>query len=112
MEEELVLKFAQKSLRFETKSRHRPEQSNYDVFRAHVSKPIIQLFEMSMPVWRTYKWKWGVNLAVPMQAMFKPQSLAKLQSPRYSHLLKKYDGGSQKLASVIDVGRQIWCFEE
>ena len=104
MEEEEVLKLAKKSLSLESKSHRRPDQSNYDVFRIHVSKPILQLFEMSKPAWCKHQWKDGVNLAVPMQAMFKSRSLAKLQSPRYSQLRKKYDGGSPKLASVIDVG--------
>ena len=45
-----------------------------------------------------------MNLAVPMQAMFKPQSLAKLKRARHSQLLKEYDAGSPKLASVVDVG--------
>ena len=103
MEEEEVLKLAKKSLPLESKSRRRPEQSNYDVFRTHVSRPILQLFEISKPVWSKYKWKHGVNLAVPMQAIFKPRSLAKLQSQGPSQL-NKYDGGSRKLAGVIDVG--------
>ena len=45
-----------------------------------------------------------MNLALPMQAIFKTQSLAKLKSARHSQLLKEYDGGNPKLASVVDVG--------
>lgn len=104
MEEEEVLKLAKKSLSLESRSLRYPEQSNYDVFRKHVSRPILQLFEMSKPVWCKCKWKNGVNLAISLQAMFKPKSLAKLQSPRHLQLLKEYDGGSRKLAGIIDVG--------
>ena len=98
MEEEEVLKLAQKSLSLE---RRIPEQTNYDVFRKQVSNSVLQLFEMSKSSWSKRSWKKGVNLAVQIQAMFNVS--AKLQSPRHVQLLKKYDGGSPRLASVIDV---------
>lgn len=100
MEEEEVLRLAKKSLSLESKVFRR---SNYDAFRHCVSSPILELFNMPESVWSKRSWKTGVNLAVPMQAMFKAQSRAKLQSPRYGQLVKKYDGGSPKLTGVIDV---------
>lgn len=100
MEEEEILKLAKKSLPLELKVfRH----SNYDAFRHHASSPILELYNMSKSVWSKRSWKLGLNLAVPMQAMFKAQSQAKLQSPRHAELSKKYDGGSPKLTGVIDV---------
>lgn len=102
MEEEEVLKLEKKSLTLESRSLKHPGQRNYDVFRKHVSTPFLQLFGMSKPVSCRHKWMNGVNLAMSMQAMFKPKSLAKLQSPSHSQLLKKHDGGSRKLAGVID----------
>lgn len=103
MKEEEVLQSAKKSLSLEQRSGQSPQKSNYDIFRRHVSISILRLFNMPVSVCSKRPWKKGVNLAVPMQAMFKTQSRAKLQSPRHSHLLKKYDGGSPKLTSVIDV---------
>ena len=100
MEEQEVLKLAKKSLSLELKVFRR---SNYDAFRHHVSKPILELFNMSRFVWSKRSWNMGVNLAVQMQAIFKAQSRAKLQSPRHAQLMKKYDGGSPKLTGVIDV---------
>ena len=100
MEEEDVLKLAQKSLCLEQES-PKPTQTNYDVFRKQVSRSILQLFEMSKSGSSKHSWKKGVNLAVQMQAMFNVS--AKLQSPRQLRLLRKYDGGSPRLASVIDV---------
>ena len=100
MEAEEVLRLAKESL---SKSPIRPEQSNYVIFRKHVSRPILQLFEMSRCIWSKHSWKHGVNIAIPMQAMFRTQSRAKLQSPRHLELLRKYDGGSPKLTSVSDV---------
>ena len=100
MEEEEILKLAKKSLPLELKVVRR---SNYDTFRHHVSSPILELFNMSKAVSSKRSWKLGLDLAVPMQAMFKAQSRAKLQSPRHAELSKKYDCGSPKLTSVIDV---------
>lgn len=102
MEEERVLELAQKSLSFE-KPREIPEQSNYDVFRYYISKPILRLHDMTEFDWKMRNWTNGVNLAMKMQAIFKPHSQAKLKSPRHAELLSQYDGGSPKLTSVIDV---------
>lgn len=102
MEEEDVLKLAKKSLSLEQESL-KQTQTNYDVFRKQVSRSILQLFEMSKSGSSKYSWKKGVNLAVQMQAMFNVS--AKIRSPRQLRLLKKYDGGSPRLASVIDVRR-------
>lgn len=115
MEEEDVLKLAQNSLCLEQESL-KQKQTNYDVFRKQVSRSILQLFKMSESGSSKHSWKKGVNLAVQMQAMFNVS--AKLQSPRQLRLLKRYDGGSPRLASVIDVrrpkylpwgSRQIMC---
>lgn len=100
MEEEEVLKLAKKSLSLESKVFRR---SNYDAFRHFVSSPILELFNMSESVWSKRCWKMGVNLAVPMQAIFKAQSRAKLQSQRHGRLVEKYDGGSPNLTGLIDV---------
>ena len=100
-EEEEVLKLAKKSLSLEWEALR---GSNYDVFRHHVSSPILELFSMPESLPSKRSWKMGVNLAVPMQTMFKAQSRAKLQNPRHTQLVRKYDGGSPKLTGVIDVG--------
>ena len=60
---------------------------------------------MSRFSWKKQIWKKRVNLVVQMQAIFKVRSQAKLQSPRHAQLMEKYDGGSPKLANVIDVRR-------
>lgn len=103
MDEGKVLELAEKSLSLEQESHTIPDHNNYDVFRSHVSKAILQLFEMSKTGGSEHVCKNGVHLALQMQTIFKVQSRAKLQSPRYAQLLEKYDGGSPKLASVIDV---------
>lgn len=102
MEEEDVLKLALKSLSFEQESL-KQAQTNYDVFRKQVSRPILQLFEMSRSDSNRCSWKNGVNRAMQMQTMFNAST--RLQSPRQLRLLSKYDGGSPRLASVIDVRR-------
>ena len=99
MDEEKVLELAEKSLSLERESLRISGRSNYDIFRSHVSKAILQLFEMSEIGRSEHVCKNGVNLV----EQFKVPSRAKLQSPRYAQLLQKYDGGSPKLASVIDV---------
>ena len=88
MEEEEVLKYAKASLSLEWKSRLHPEQSNHDTFRKNVSSPILEVFSMSKHVSSKRAWRNGVNFAVQMQAMFKAQSRARLESPRYAQLLK------------------------
>ena len=105
MDEEKVLELAEKSLSLERESHRIPDQSNYDVFPSHVSKAILQLFETPETGRSEHVCKNRVYLAVKMQTIFKVPSRAKLQSPRYAQLLQKYDGGSPKLASVIDVRR-------
>lgn len=101
MEGPEINRLATQSLSFEVTKQ--PIQSNHYIFRKHVSKPILQLYKVFPAVWRDQNWKNGVNLALPMQAMFKTQSLAKLKSARHSQLLKEYDGGNPELASVVDV---------